>query len=117
MARALPLPAGAAERWCGAVSLVTHVPTVVVAVAEPPLVHTVAVVTAEQGGGAGAEGTDVVLVRAVLTVRVTVTLPGGGDTAAVRLALELTLMVAHPWGSGGWAQQEKARSDSVVKRG
>ena len=86
---ALPLPDGAAEGQRGAVSLVTHVPAVVVPVAHPAGEHTVAVVAAEQAGGAGARRAGVVLVGAVLAVRVAVTFPGGGHTAAVRLALEL----------------------------
>ena len=96
VARALPLPAGAAERRRGAVALVAHVPAVVVAVAEPAAEHAVAVVAAVERGGAGARRAGVVLVRAVLTVGVAVALPGGRHAAAVRLALELRLVVAHP---------------------
>lgn len=102
MAWTLPLPAGTAEgrRWT--VSLVAQVPAVVVAVADPAAQHAVAVVAAEEGGGAGAGGAGLVLVAAVLAVGVAIALPVGWDAAAIRLALELALVVAHAWRPGGW---------------
>lgn len=102
MAWTLPLPAGTAERRRGTVPLVAQVPAVVVAVADPAAQHAVAVVAAEEGGGAGAGGTGLVLVAAVLAVGVAVALPVGRDAAAVRLALELALVVAHAGRPGGW---------------
>lgn len=101
VAGTLPLPARTAKGWRGTVSFVTHVPAVIVAVADPAAQHAVAIVAAEEGGGAGARRAGVVLVAAVLTVRVAVTLPRGRDTGPIRLALELTLMVAHPRGPRG----------------
>lgn len=102
MAWTLPLPAGTAEgrRWT--VPLVAQVPAVVVAVADPAAQHTVAVVTAKKRRGAGARGAGLVLVAAVLAVGVAVALPIGWDAAAVRLALELALVVAHAGRPGSW---------------
>lgn len=102
MAGTLPLPAGTAEGRRGTVPFVAQVPAVVVAVADPAAQHAVAVVAAEEGGGAGARGTGVVLVAAVLAVWVAVALPVGRQAAPVRLALELALVVAHAGRPGGW---------------
>lgn len=102
MAGTLPLPAGTAEGRSGTVPFVAQVAAVVVAVADPAAQHAVAVVAAEEGGGAGAGGAGVVLVAAVLAVGVAVALPVGRDAAAVRLALELALVVAHAGRPGGW---------------
>lgn len=83
VAGTLPLPAGTPEGRRGTVSLVAHVPAVVVAVAHPAAQHAVSVVAAEEVGGAGARRAGVVLVTAVLAVRVAVALPRGRDAAAV----------------------------------
>lgn len=101
VARTLPLPAGAAERRRRTVLLVTQVPAVIVTVADPAAQHAVAVVAAEEGRGAGARRACLVLVTAVLAVGMAVTLPVGRDAAAVRLALELGLVVAHARRPGG----------------
>lgn len=98
VAGALPLPAWAPEGGRGAVSLVAHVPAVVVAVANPAAQHAVPVVAAEERGGAGTRRAGVVLIAAVLAVCVAVTLPRGWDTATVRLTLEFALVVTHPRG-------------------
>lgn len=83
VARALPLPAGTSERWCGTVSFITHVPAVVVPITNPASQHTVSIVTAEECGRAGARWAGVVFVTAILTVWVTITFPGRRDTAPV----------------------------------
>lgn len=83
VAGALPLPAGTPEGWRGAISFIAHVPAVVVPVANPAAQHAVPIVAAEERGRAGARRAGVVLVAAVLTVGMTVTLPVGRDTAPV----------------------------------
>lgn len=75
VAGTLPLPAWTPERWCGTISFITHVPAVVVPIANPTAKHAVSVIATEQRGRAGARWAGVVLVTAILAVWMTVTLP------------------------------------------
>lgn len=100
VARALPLPKGTAKSLGRAVLLVTHIPAVIVPVTGPRSEDAVSVVTEEVSWGAGLRDAAIVLVRAVDTVGMSVTLPGVGDAGAIALALEL-IWVAHT-GRPGW---------------
>lgn len=98
---AQPLARRTAKWRCGAVLFIAHVPTVVVAVAQPGrwdalLVGTLEVVRLAGDGRAG-----VVLVGSIFTVRVAVTLPIAWYAETVALALEL-IVVAEARTSGGW---------------
>lgn len=94
VARALPLPKGTAKSLGRAVLLVAHIPAVIVPVTGPRSEDAVAVVTKEVSWGAGLRDTAVVLVRAVDTIGMFITLPGVGDAGAIALALKL-IRVAH----------------------
>ena len=94
MARALPLPKGTAKRLGRAVLLIAHVPAVIVPVTGPWSEDAVAVVTEEVSWGAGLRDTAIVLVGAVDTIGMFITLPGVGDAGAIALALKL-IWVAH----------------------
>lgn len=98
---AQPLARRTAKWRCGAVLFIAHVPTVVVAVAQPAqwdalLVGTLEVVRLAGDGRAG-----VVLVGSIFTVRVAVALPIARYAETVALALEL-IVVAESRTSGGW---------------
>lgn len=83
VARTLPLPAWTSEGWRGTVSFIAHVPAVVVSVTNPAAQHAVSIIAAEERGRAGARWARVVFVTAVLTVRMTITLPRGWDTTPI----------------------------------
>lgn len=102
VARALPLRARAVERLGRTVLLVTHVPAVIVPIADPRLVDAVPIVAEEVSRRAGLRNTATVLVRPVDTVWVAVTFPGVRDACTVSLALEL-IRVAHARRPGGAA--------------
>lgn len=100
VARALPLPKGTAKSLGRAVLLVAHIPAVIVPVTGPWSEDAVAVVTEEVSWGAGLRDTAIVLVGAINTIGMFITLPGVGDAGAIALALKL-IWVAHT-GRPGW---------------
>ncbi len=105
VSRALPLPAGTAERRRATVSLIAAIPTVVITVTHPGTENTVPIITAELRGEARARWARVVFVWAIFTVWVPITFPVWGNTSAVWLALKLTLVVTHAGRPRGWKGQ------------
>lgn len=83
VAGALPLPAWTPERWRGTVSLIAHVPAIVVSITNPAAQHAVSIITAEECGRAGARRARVVFITAILAVWVTITFPCRWYTAPI----------------------------------
>jgi hypothetical protein len=88
MARALPLPTGAAKGLSRAVLLITHISAIIVPITEPLFVDAVSIVTSEISWRASLGNTAMVLIRSVNAVRVPITLPGIRDADTISLALK-----------------------------
>lgn len=82
----------AAEWRSGTACLIAHIPAIVITVTNPALGNAVSIGTLEVCGSAGARWAAVVFVRAIFTVRMTVTFPHFWNTESVDLALELIVM-------------------------
>lgn len=101
MTRTLPLPAGAPERLSRTISLIAHIPAVIITITYPCSIHTVAVITAEKRRRTRSGRTSMMFIWAICTIKMAITFPVIRNTIAIWLTLEF-ILVAHPWWSCSW---------------
>lgn len=95
-----PLTWWAAEWWSGTICFIAHIPAIIFPITNPALRHTVSISTLELYRTTGTGRAAIVLIRAILTVWMTITFPHFRNAKSVDLALELIVM-AQTWPTCG----------------